>query len=209
MKAPIYNIAGKQVGEIELSEKIFSAHWNPDLVRQALLAQVSNRRNSPAHARMRGEVSGGGKKPWRQKGTGRARHGSTRSPIWKGGGVTHGPRNTKDYSVKINKKMRVAALRSVVSKKLADGSLKFVDALTIKEPKTKILVAALRGFVKPAKKEKLSTLIVPTGTNRMIYRTSANIPSVKAMSPNSINIEDLLGHQRIVIEEKAVAELKI
>ena len=209
MKAPIYNIEGKQVGEMELSPDVFNVKWNPELVRQALLAQLGNRRKPLAHAKTRGEVSGGGKKPWRQKGTGRARHGSIRSPIWKGGGVTHGPRNDKSYELKLNKKMRVAAIRSVVSKKFAHGDLKIIDAIALKAPKTKELAVALRGFLKADRKEKLSTLLIPKAGNQMIYRASSNIPSVKSVAPRSINMEDLLGYRRILIEEKAIGELKI
>src|SRR5690349_438873 len=106
IKAPVYDLEGKPGKEIELSKEIFGARWNPDLVHQALVALEANRRKPIAHAKNRGEVSGGGKKPWRQKGTGRARHGSIRSPLWKGGGVSHGPRNEKNYSVKLNRKMR-------------------------------------------------------------------------------------------------------
>ncbi|MEK7554586.1 MAG: 50S ribosomal protein L4 [Patescibacteria group bacterium] len=209
MKAPVYSIEGKEVGEMELRPEIFGARWNPDLVRQALLAQLGNRRSPLAHAKTRGEVSGGGKKPWRQKGTGRARHGSIRSPIWKGGGVTHGPRNDKSYTLKINKKMRTAAIRSVVSKKFAGGDLKIIEVITLSAPKTKELAGVLRTFLKAPKAGKLSALLIPAEGNRVIYRASANIPSVKSVDPRSINVEDLLGHRSILIERKAVEELKI
>src|SRR3989344_2260366 len=139
MKTQIYNLKGESVGEIDLSDKIFNQKWNPDLVHQVLRVQLSNARSPWAHAKNRAEVSGGGKKPYKQKHTGRARHGSIRSPIWKGGGVTFGPRNDRDFSKKINKKMSRIALHSILSRKLIDGELRIIDSLEISQPKTKEL----------------------------------------------------------------------
>ena len=119
MKTSLYNLKGEAIGEIDLPEKFFGYKWNPDLVHRVLMAQAANRRSPWAHAKGRGEVRGGGVKPWKQKHTGRARHGSIRSPIWKGGGVSHGPKKDRDYSQKVNKKMAKAAVFSVLSKKLA------------------------------------------------------------------------------------------
>src|SRR3989344_8010007 len=138
MKTQVYNLKGEKVGDIELSDKIFARDWNPDLVHQVMLAQAANRRHPWAHTKNRGEVRGGGIKPWKQKHTGRSRQGSIRSPIWKGGGVSHGPVSERDFSKKINKKMLRAAIYSVLSKKLSDGQLKVIDSLELEAPKTKI-----------------------------------------------------------------------
>ena len=124
MKTAVYNLKGKKVSEIDLSDAVFSRSWNPDLVHQALLAQMGNRRRPLAHTKDRSEVSGGGKKPWKQKHTGRARHGSIRSPIWKGGGVTHGPTKEKIFEKKINKKMLRVAIHSVLSQRLKIDELR-------------------------------------------------------------------------------------
>lgn len=209
MKVPVYNLEGKKIDEMEVSEEIFGRKWNPDLVHQALLAQTANRRKIIAHAKGRSEVSGGGRKPWRQKGTGRARHGSIRSPLWRGGGVTHGPIKEKQYGRKINKKMKRFAIQSVVSKKLAEQELKFIDSFGVPEQKTKLLDQALKKFLaKPKKNKNLSVLLIPGKDNKIIFRISANIPKVKSLHPNSLNIEDLLKYKNILVERNAVSELK-
>lgn len=199
MKTSIYNLKGESVGEIELSEKIFSRAWNPDLVHQAVLAQQANRRLPWAHAKGRGEVSGGGRKPWKQKHTGRARHGSIRSPIWKGGGASHGPNKERDYSQKINKKMLRGAIHAVLSKKLSDGQLKIVDSLET-TPKTKAIFGGIKAF--------LPALLVAAATNKSISRASRNIPRAKSLNGASLNVVDLLKYKNILLEEKAVAEIK-
>jgi len=137
MEAKIYNQKGKETGAINLPAKVFAAKWRADLVHQVVEGMRSNKRAGTADTKGRGEVRGGGKKPWKQKGTGRARHGSTRSPIWVGGGVTHGPLAEKNYKRKISKKMRAQALFSVLSKKMKDEEILFVDSLLMSESKTK------------------------------------------------------------------------
>jgi large subunit ribosomal protein L4 len=137
METKVYNQKGKEVGNIALPESIFGLPWNADLVHQTVVAMQANARTPVAHTKTRGEVRGGGKKPWKQKGTGRARHGSTRSPIWIGGGITHGPRNDKDYSQKVNKKMKVKALYTVLSEKVRKGEVLFVEDISTEEIKTK------------------------------------------------------------------------
>ena len=123
METKIYNQKGKEAGKITLPEEVFGLPWNADLVHQVVTSMLGNARTPVAHTKIRGEVRGGGKKPWKQKGTGRARHGSTRSPIWVGGGVTHGPRNDKIYARKINRKMKAKALYTILSKKAKDGEI--------------------------------------------------------------------------------------
>lgn len=200
MKTKVYNLAGKTVGEAELSDNVFARPWNPDLVHQALLAQAANRRKPWAHTKGRGEVRGGGRKPWKQKHTGRARHGSIRSPIWRGGGVTHGPKSERDFSQKINKKMLRGAIHSLLSKKLADGELRVIESLELAVPKTKALFSTIKG--------QLPALLVPKTGNKNIFRASRNIPRVKSLNSASLNVEDLLKYKNVLLEEKAIAEIK-
>src|SRR3954468_24273266 len=136
MEFPLYNQEAEKVGTIELADGIFGLAMNQDLLYQVITSQLANKRQVVAHAKGRGEVRGGGKKPWRQKGTGRARHGSIRSPIWVGGGVAHGPRNDKVFARSIPQKMRNKALAMALSKKLADGEVIFVESLDLSSPKT-------------------------------------------------------------------------
>lgn len=200
MKTQVYNLKGDAVGEIELSDKIFAREWNSDLVHQALLTQQANRRLPWAHAKNRADVRGGGKKPWKQKHTGRARHGSIRSPIWKGGGVTHGPVKDRDYSQKINKKMLRGAIYSVLSKKLAEGQLRVVDSLNLQIPKTKALFQAVKTF--------LPALLVSDSKNKSINRASRNIQRAKSLSGGSLNVVDLLKYKNVLLDKSAVAEIK-
>jgi len=204
MKAKIYNLKGEAVGDIELKDEIFARPWNADLVHQAALTQSANRRQPLAHTKNRAEVSGGGIKPWKQKHTGRARHGSIRSPIWRHGGVTHGPRKDRNFEQKINKKMLRAALFSVLSKRLALGELKIVDSLETGSLKTKELVGKLNIFLN----KKLNALLVPTAANKNIYKASRNIPKVKALNPAALNVEDVLKFKQIVVDKEAVTAIK-
>ncbi|MDQ5927575.1 MAG: large subunit ribosomal protein, partial [Patescibacteria group bacterium] len=148
LSAPVYTSAGKEAGTIALPGALFNVAWNNDLVRQVALGMQSNARagNGLAHTKGRGEVRGGGKKPWKQKGTGQARHGSSRSPIWKGGGVTHGPNANKDYSKRIPKSMRAKALAVVLSQKLREGEVIFIDSISFKAPKTAEARTMLKTF---------------------------------------------------------------
>ena len=202
MNIDLYDNSAKVIGKTDIPERVFSVSWNPDLVKQALDAQLANARQPLAHTKGRGEVRGGGKKPWRQKGTGRARHGSIRSPIWRGGGVAHGPTNEKVFAVKINKKMKQAAIFSVLSKKLSDGEVKVVESLAVSEPKTKFIAKIISAFM-----EKPSALIVPSKENKNVYRASANLPKVKSLDPRSLNVYDLMRYKNILLEKDAVAAI--
>ena len=197
MKANIYNKKNEIVGEVDLPDRVFNVKWNPDLVHQAITAIVANRRRPLAHTKDRSEVRGGGRKPYKQKHTGRARHGSIRSPIWSGGGVSFGPRNEKIFAKKINKKMARLAIYSVLSKKLNEGELRIIDDLEIARPKTREL-----------KWVPISALLVPSPTNKNIYRASANLPKVKSLDPRSLNVEDLAKYRNILIDQRAVSEIK-
>jgi large subunit ribosomal protein L4 len=205
MKATIYSIKGDKAGEIDLPEAIFGQSFNADLVHQVVTSIRANARTSTAHAKDRSEVSGGGKKPWKQKGTGRARHGSSRSPIWRKGGVTHGPRNEKDYSQKINKKMRVAALFCVLSQKLRDGEVVFVDSLSFDVPKTADAKKALVGISKVQGLEALATrrrnaaLLATPALTETTSKSFRNIGAVEAIDIREINVEDVLTKKFVVI----------
>ena len=207
METQIYNQKGKSVGKFNLPESIFGVPWNGDLVHQVVTAMQANARTPVAHTKTRGEVSGGGKKPWKQKGTGRARHGSTRSPIWKGGGVTHGPRNDKVYDQKINKKMKAKALYTVLSEKLRKGQLIFVEELNLKAIKTKDAVAVMKdlsgikGFERMVGGKKPNTYISVPAKGDVLKKSFANIPTVEIDEVRNMNPVDLLAYRYIIISQ--------
>lgn len=200
MLVDIYNKEAETIGQIELPDRIFGYPWHPDLVYQAFQTQLRNRRQPLAHAKDRSEVRGGGRKPWRQKGTGRARHGSVRSPIWSGGGVTHGPTKERKYKVKLNKKMRQGAIFSVLARKMKDKEIKIIDILNIEQPKTKLAAELFKKFFD----RRQSILIVPSSQNKNIYQASANLVKIKALNPKSLNVEDLLRYKYILLDKEAV-----
>jgi len=200
MKADLLNKKNEKIGTVELPEDIFGVEWKPDLVHQAVTVQVANRRRNLADTKDRSEVRGGGKKPWRQKGTGRARHGSIRSPLWKGGGVTFGPISETNYSRKINKKMKNLAVLSVFSKKLKDQEIKIVDDLNLEDHKTKNFASLVKNFVSG----KESALFIPAKDNKHINMAARNIKKVGVLSSDSINIYDLLKYQKIILDQNAI-----
>ena len=205
MKSDLYNWKNEKVGEVDLPKGVFGVAWKESLVGQALSAQLANLRRPWAHAKDRSEVRGGGKKPWRQKGTGRARHGSIRSPLWRGGGKAHGPTNKRDYSQKINKKMRRTALFSLLSRKLKDGEIKFFETLEIESAKTKTLSALLKNIIKLKKNsKKYDILFVPGAENKKIFRASANLQKTLVLNHENLNVYELLNHKNIFIDQKAI-----
>jgi large subunit ribosomal protein L4 len=210
MNAKVYSKEGKEAGSVTLSEAVFSVAFNADLVHEVVTGMQANARGiSSAHAKGRGEVRGGGKKPWKQKGTGRARHGSTRSPIWVGGGVSHGPRNEKDYSVKINKKVRAKALATVLSKKFADQEVIFVDSLMMGEPKAKeakaVIVAIAKGSGNDplATKRKNAALIVLANRDLATEKSFRNFGNYEVIMAKDVNPVDLLTYKYVVIADAA------
>ena len=209
MTADILNLKNEKVGTIDLPERVFGAKWNEVLVRQVLLAQRANARDPWAHVKDRSEVAGSGRKPWRQKGTGRARHGMTSSPLWVGGGKAHGPRNDKDYSQKVNKKMKRAALFAVLSKKWKDGEIKVMDTLVTGAPKTKMLADSLRNILAMKKGAKrYDALLVPSGMNAIVFRASSNLQKTKAIDAASLNIYDILNHANLLLEKESIAVIE-
>lgn len=206
MEAPIYSQKGKETGKITLSESIFGLPWNADMVHQVVTSMLSSARTPVAHTKNRGEVSGGGKKPWRQKGTGRARHGSTRSPIWVGGGITHGPRNDKNYDRKVNKKMKAKALYTILSAKFKKGQIIFVDNFDFKEPKTKEARNVLVSLAKVSKendlftKKRNSAYLALSSKNTVTEKSFNNLGNVFVDEIRNINPVDLMKYKYIVIE---------
>ncbi len=203
MQADIYNWENKKVDTLELPE-VFNTRWSPALVQQVLLAQLANRREPWSYVKGRGEVRGGGRKPWRQKGTGRARHGSIRSPLWIGGGKAHAPTKERNYTQKVNKKMRRTAILSILSRRLRDGELKIFDDLSVAEPKTKVLAGKLKAVLGNKTLRKPDVLLVPAGENKNIFRAASNIPKTKAIGPESLNVYDLLNYKAIWLDKRAV-----
>jgi large subunit ribosomal protein L4 len=205
LEAPVYSAAGKKAGTVTLSEAVFGAKWNADLVHQVVLGMQANARQPWAHTKDRSEISGGGRKPWKQKGTGRARHGSSRSPIWRHGGVTFGPRNDKDYSVKINRKMRVNALFSVLSKKYAAGQVLFVSELALAAPKTaearEIMtkLGTITGFEEVGTRRKNALYVVLPKMDVAAKKSFQNMGNVLMGTVSTLNPVDVLTYKYLVL----------
>ena len=203
MEAPLHNQDGKEIGKLTLPEAVFGVKWNADLVHQVVEAMRSNFRVAIAHAKGRGEVRGGGIKPWKQKGTGRARHGSIRSPIWVGGGVAHGPNKNKDFDRKINKKVRAKALATVLSRKLKDKEVYFLDALST-DGKTKSAVSVLSKLAdKFGKKEFMykkgsRLLIALPGRDVKVEKSFSNVKVVKVLEQRNMNALETLTYKTII-----------
>ncbi len=203
----IYNQTGKESGTIDLPENLFGLPWNADLVHQVLQSMRSNMRAGTADTKGRGEVRGGGKKPWKQKGTGRARHGSIRSPLWKGGGVTHGPLAEKNYSRKINKKMKAKALMTLLSNKLRDGEILFVDSLAMSGMKTKNAqevikaLGAVKGFESLASRKKNVAFMTIAEKDKNVEKSFANIPTITLDSLAELNPLNVANFRYIIITD--------
>lgn len=205
METKIYNQKGQESGKITLPESVFGLKKNNSLVHQVAVSMQSNKRAGTAHTKNRGDVAGGGKKPWQQKGTGRARHGSIRSPIWKGGGVTHGPRKDKDYGKKINKKMRAKALYAVLSAKFRDGEIFFVDNLVLSEPKARVAKEAILNLAKIpgakglANKKKNAAYFVAPSLDKVSARGFQNFGHVSFSDIHNLNVLDALKYKYLFI----------
>ncbi|KKR02925.1 MAG: 50S ribosomal protein L4 [Parcubacteria group bacterium GW2011_GWF2_39_13b] len=209
LRRKVYNQDGQEIEELELSEEIFGLKLNKDLIHQAVVAQMANSREAIAHVKDRSEVRGGGKKPWRQKGTGRARHGSIRSPIWRGGGVTFGPTKERNFSKKINKKMRQKALLMVLSSKAKDNELVILDDLKLNSPKTKEMAGIMKNLEKAKKDIKRSSLVVLVKKNENIVKAIKNIPKMGAIGINNLNVVDVLKYKYLIMNKEGINELKV
>lgn len=203
MKVKLYNQKGKEVGTADLPKEIFDIPLNTDLVHQVAVSERANRRQISAHTKTRGEVRGGGRKPWRQKGTGRARHGSSRSPIWRGGGITFGPRKDKVYKRGIPKKMKRKALFMVLSEKAKNNSLVVLDKLEVENAKTK----AMAEIIKKLPLSKGSRLILTNG-EKNIFLSARNIDKTGVLEARNLNILDLLNYKYLLVSEEAVGTIK-
>ena len=197
----VYNIEGKEVGSIELNDAVFGVEVNEHLVHMAVVNQLANNRQGTQSAKTRSEVSGGGRKPWRQKGTGHARQGSTRSPQWTGGGVVCAPK-PRDYSFKMNKKEKRIALLSALSSKVADNKIVVLDAFNLDEVKTKKFAEVMSNL----KVDK--ALVVIEGENKNVVLSGRNIPTVKVSATNEINTYDVLKYETLVVTKAAVEKLE-
>ena len=214
MKTDLYNQQGEIISQIDLPDEIFGLKVNNDLVHQAMLAQLGNSRQVLAHTKDRSEVRGGGKKPWRQKVTGRARHGSIRSPIWKGGGVTFGPTKERNFSKSINKKMKRKALFMVLSSKASNQQLLVLDRFDIEQPKTKLanqvikdLSSKMKGY-QASKKKRDSLVLVTPDTDKNIEKSTRNLNYAKVMSAKSLNILDILNNKYLLLTQEAIPAIQ-
>ncbi len=204
-----YNQKGEKLRRIRLPQEIFEIEMNSDLVHQVMVSQMANRRQVIAHTKTRAEVSGGGRKPWRQKGTGRARHGSIRSPIWIGGGVAFGPRKEKVFKKKIPKKMRRKALFMVLSSKVKDKELLVLDKLETKEPQTKIMAKMMENLRKKIKDFKEgSVLFLLAKKDENLIKSLRNIKKVKTILARESNVLDLLKYKYLIIPKESIKVLK-
>ncbi len=201
-KVAVYNVNGDQVGELELSDAVFGQAVNEAVLHEVVVMQLANRRKGTHDTKTRSEVSGGGRKPWRQKGTGRARHGSIRSPIWRGGGTVFGP-HPRDYRYSVPKKVRRLALKSALSSKVEEGRILVLDELSLDAPKTRKMVDIL-GNLKAAD----GALVVTADRDFSVERSSRNIPGVKSLEAANLNVLDVLDHPNLVITKDAVAKVE-
>jgi large subunit ribosomal protein L4 len=200
-KVDVFDLNNTKVGEVELADTVFGAEVNEALLYEAVRHYLAGKRGGNAKTKTRHEVAGSGKKLWKQKGTGRARTGSVRSPLWRHGGTVHGP-VTRDYSYKLPRKMQLGALRSALSAKLIDGDLKVVSALQMAGPKTKDMVATLRKFDATKK-----VLLVDTAENRNLELSARNLPGVEVVRSNEVHPYHLLGANRILLTQAAASKL--
>ena len=204
----IYNLNGEVKGEIKLSDNVFNVLPNEDLLRQVVTGYLANRRGVYAHTKTKSEVRGGGRKPWRQKGTGRARHGSIRSPLWVGGGITFGPRKDRNFSVKINKKIKNKALAMILTDKVSNDELVVVDILDLKEPKTKELSGKIKSLFDKIKKElKGKTLLVVDG-EKNIKLASRNLQKLESVASKNLNVLDVINSNHMVISKDELQALE-
>lgn len=204
MKVDVYNLAGEKTRTVELPAQVFEAPINVDLMHQAYVRQMANARLGTHATKNRAAVAGGGRKPWRQKGTGRARQGSTRSPIWVGGGKVHTPQ-PRDYTLRMPKKMRRAALRSALSVKAADAEIVVVEGFDIQEPKTRVMAEILSKLVG----ENSALILLPQKDERYdrVMRSTANLPDAKVLLAGYLNIRDLLKYEKLILPIETVDAL--
>ncbi len=201
-KAAVYNLSGEQVSEMELKDSVFGVEINEHAMHQVVKNQLANKRQGTKSTLTRSEVRGGGRKPWRQKGTGRARHGSIRSPLWVGGGVTFAPKS-RDFSYTLPKKLRRVAMKSALSSKVAEEQIRVLEELKLDAPKTKEMANILKSLEVGKK-----ALIVITDNDEAIVRSAKNIPGVQTISVNTLNVYDILKYDHFIITKDAVQRVE-
>lgn len=204
MKVDLYNLEGKVEGSVNLPKEIFEVALNSDLVHQVAVSMMANARQVSAHAKFRSEVRGGGKKPWRQKGTGRARHGSIRSPLWKGGGVTHGPRTERIFEREIPKKMRRKALLMVLSEKAKKSQIVVLDELKMEKPETKLMAKILS---KMPSKEQAKLIALPN-YDKNVFLSARNIKKTAVEDARNLNVLDLLNYKYLLLTKDSIKTIK-
>ena len=202
MKVPMYSQSGDKLQEIEVSESVFGVESHNALVHAAVVRHLANGRQGSAATKTRGEVAGGGRKPWRQKGTGRARHGSIRSPIWRGGGVTFGPQ-PRDFSLGMPKRARRQALLAAVSAKAQDGAMVVIDQLAMAKPSTKQFAQAVTAIAGDR-----STLVVIASPDKTIWLSARNLPAVRVIEARNLNVYDVVKYQQLLVTKDALAKLE-
>ncbi|MEG2413332.1 MAG: 50S ribosomal protein L4 [Clostridia bacterium] len=202
MKIDVFNQDAKKVKEIELNDDVFGQEYNESLIHQVIVAQLANKRQGTKCTLTRSEVRGGGRKPWRQKGTGRARQGSIRSPQWTGGGVVFAPK-PRDFSQKINKKMKIVATLSVLSTKVANSEITVIDQISLEAAKTKFIAAMLNAFEATGK-----VLLVMDSNDETILRACANIPNLTVINADLVNVYDLVANAKCFATEAAIRKIE-
>lgn len=213
MEAVLYNQKGAEAGKVKLPEELFGLPWNDELVHQVVVGIEKNMRQGSTHTKDRSEVRGGGKKPWRQKGTGQARHGSIRSPLWRGGGITFGPRNEKDFSVSTNKKMRSKAFLTVLSQRARDNNIAFLEAFSLEVPSTKEASALMQKVcdtLSSKKDPKNECLVVLNVSNPTTQKSFQNIQGVSTVTVDTLNTRDVLIAKKILFinPDEALASIQ-
>jgi len=201
-KVALYNVSGVQVGEVELSDAVFGIEPHTHVLHEAVLMQQASERQGTHKVKGRSEVSGGGRKPWRQKGTGRARHGSIRAPQWKGGGTVFGP-TPRSYAYSLPKKVRRLAIKSALSSKVIDNDIIVLDQLSMSQPKTKEFVAILKNLNVNRK-----ALVVASEYDENVALSARNIPGVKFVAADGINVLDVLAHDKLIITKQAAEKVE-
>ncbi len=202
----VRNLKNKEIGDVKLSDAVFGAELNEGLIHAAVRNYLANGRQGTAKTKTRGNVRGGGRKPWKQKGTGRARVHSIRSPLWRGGGRVHGP-IPKDWSYRLPKKMRRGALRSAISERLREGNLIVIDDISIQNPKTREFVDTMKTLELADSKKQTKTLIVDSLDNNNLILGSRNVKNAKVVNSYGVNVYDLVYHEKIVLSKTAATEL--
>lgn len=204
----VYNLSGEPAGEMEVDDKVFNAEPNEDLLHQVIVGYQLNRRGVFAHTKTRGEVRGGGKKPWKQKGTGRARHGSIRSPLWRGGGITFGPRDNRNFKTKINKKIKNRALCMILTDKVKSNELIAVEKLSVAEPKTKTIASVLKLLLEKVAGKKSGNVLIVADADRNLKLACRNLKDAALVAGKDLSVLEAVKSGNLIIDKNALQTLE-